>query len=375
MRRYLETAFRYKEIFLVPVILIPALAILIVAYTGREYKLEARVWVDPSRLLEDLSIGSSRSSPSAVEGKAMQEWLTTDAFRAEVVQRSGLGAAVDDGKWPVPSTLGKQLAKVPVVRSVARRMGVVMPVGHDEAMDMALKLVASSLTVTAEGNNLLLLTYRGRHPVLGQRLLQETLTHYNERITARQVEDSRLGVDFYSRQTQIQKVRLDQAAEVQRQYLAAYPDPLPGQSRPAAEQAELQRLDQAHTLERTLYEASLRKLEDVRVSGEAALSGRLDSFLVVDMPPIPDSPGLPTKKIVTNLVLGIALGLMVGVTPVLVLTWGDNQIRTRADVEEALSVPLLAEIPELAARKVSVRSSVATMLSPGGPAASARLGG
>lgn len=367
MRRYVATLFRLKELFLIPIITVPAIALIVTFYTGREYRVEAKIWVDPVGLTPGEDRTSDRVTPSTVEANTLTEWLSTESFRAEVINRSGLSDAINQGLWPVPSDLGEQVAGVPVVRSLARGMGVVTPVGRDEAQDLAQSVVEKQITVSSEGTNLLAVAYTGIEPFLGKRLVEETIIFYNEKSASRQLENSELGVEFYSRQESLQLQRLQAAEEAERNFLINNPEPLPGQTRPASELAELDRLRRTIALERTLYEEASRRLELVRIEGESAIASRNESFAVVDLPEVPDSPRLASSALILNLIVGLTLGGMITGAGVIALTWTDRTVRTKEDVEETVSIPLVEQVPLLSGfsdKNSSVRSALTAILAP-----------
>jgi uncharacterized protein involved in exopolysaccharide biosynthesis len=285
-----------------------------------------------------------------------------------VIRRSGLELAIQEGLWPVPSKLGEQVAEVPVVRSIARAMGVVTPVGPDQAMDQALKMVETQVTVSGEGNNLLVVRYLGTEPFLGKRLVEETLAHYNEIATARDVATSEQSIQFYLDAVETQKARFDAASEQERSFLELYPEPLPPQRRPAAEQAQLATLSEATNLERVFYEEALRKLEQVREASSAAVVRRTNGFQLIDAPEVPEQPRLASQALVLNMIIGLTLGGMISAAGVILVTWTDRTVRTKEDVEEAVSVPLVEQIPLLSGfsgkRGAGVRTAFTDILKP-----------
>lgn len=369
MRRYVATLFRLKELFLIPIITVPAIALIITFYTGREYMVESRIWVDPSGYLQETTGGSGANvTPSGSETRTLSERLSTESFRAEVIRRAGLADAIDQGLWPVPSELGTQVAGIPVVRGIARAMGVVIPVNRDEAIDLAQKVVETQISVSSDGVNLLSVSYTGSEPFLGKRLIEETIVYYNETASGRQQEDSQIGTEFYGRQVEIQLEKLVAAEEAERAFLIANPEPLTGQVRSASERAEIDRLSRAIAIERTLYEDALQRLEQVRIQGEAAISSRNVSFAVVDLPEIPNQPSLATSALILNLIVGLTLGGMITGAGVIAITWTDRTVRTREDVEDMVSIPLVEQVPLVSGfsdkKNLGVRSALAALLAP-----------
>ena len=324
--------------------------------------------MDPSGFLQNTGSSSTTKTPSSIESSTLSEWLSTESFRDEVISRSGLRDAIEQGLWPVPSELGERVAEVPIVRSVARGMGVVTPVNPDQALSMAQDMVETQISVRSEGNNLLSVRYVGVEPFLGKRLIEESIIFYHEKASGRQLEDSQLGTTFYGRQAELQLQKLLAAEDAERTFLLANPEPLTGQRRPASETAELDRLTRAVTLERNIYEDALRTLETVRIQGEAAISSRNESFAVVDLPEVPAQAKLAVPAMILNLIVGLTLGGMITVGGVIVLTWTDRTVRTKEDIEGIVSIPLVEQVPLVTSfsekKGLGVRTALAAVLAP-----------
>ena len=99
MQRYIETLFRRKDLFLIPIIFIPLVTLMVSLVTGREFVVNATVWVEPNSFLTQQS-GSSRTSPNERQAIAISDRLRTVSFRREIMDRSGLTDAVIEGTWP-----------------------------------------------------------------------------------------------------------------------------------------------------------------------------------------------------------------------------------------------------------------------------------
>lgn len=333
MKRYLETLFRFREVFLIPVLTIPIIALVAMAYTGKQYEVVSSIWVQPSPFLDPLI--RSRTTPSEIEAQALREWLATKAFRKEIMDRVGLTDAIRRGEWPAPSQLK---VKIP---------GLASAVSKDAALDAGLDMIGDRLRISTPGDNLLRIRYKGKEPFLGERLVDETIDLYNEKALKSQAAGVKTGIGFYTRQVQQQKNRLDEAAGELRTFLELRPAPPPGEPRPADEEAALENLRRNYLLEQTLYESGLRRLEQVRTEGEAAISNRTQSFVIVDPPDEPKTTGFTKRSIVMYLMLGSTLGVALGLVPIVLLTWLDNRVRTRDDVERLVRAPLIVQVPLL----------------------------
>lgn len=367
MRRYLETLFRQKEQFLIPALSVPIIAVLAVALAGPRYDVTASIWVAPSPFSDPASRSRTVPPSNELEAQALREWLKTESFRREVMDRVGLVNAIQRGQWPAPSQLqlfvrDAGLSEVPLLGGTLRALGLVAPSTTDEAMTQGLCMLSRSLKVASDGNNLLLITYNGNEPALGQRLVEEVIALYNEKTLAVRSEEVRSVTDFYTRQVTLQEERLGQAAQALQQYLATHPEPPPGSVRPPAELAELENLRRNYVLAQTLYEHALSSLEEVRIETEAAISNRNQSFQLIDLPLEPDSASFSTRSIITTLLLGLLLGATLGLVPIVVSTWLDGKVRTREDVEKAVSTPLIAQVPLFPGKRTDTRGNVRSIL-------------
>ncbi len=347
MRRYLETLFRHKLLFLLPVVAVPLVAVVVTLYSARKYEVRATVWIESASVLDGSARSASRGAPNEVEAEAITDRLVTESFRQEVMDRVGLTAAIQSGEWPTPSKLQTQLAGIPVLAKAARVLGMAPPATVDEATDRGLAMIEDSIKVSTEGSNLVILTYTGTEPQLGQRLLEEALRLYDEINLEMRKKEASYGVELLAGQLRSREEELKSAAQQLEMFQELYPPPLPGQQRPPDEEAELARLQRTYTLAQSLYESTLRSLEQMRLTGEASLVSRQISFEVVDPPISPETAGISPRKIGMMGAMGAVLGFILGALPIVFLTWRDETVRSSWDVERAIGASSVTEVPLL----------------------------
>jgi uncharacterized protein involved in exopolysaccharide biosynthesis len=356
----LETLFSYKELFLIPVIFVPVIAALFAVQAGRQYEIKSAIWVESGEAFDPSS--RDATAPSEVEAETIGEWLQTESFRQEVLDRTGLTEAVNDGRWPAPTPLETQLARMPIIGLFAKALGMTPPETRGEAMDRALGMVRDSVAVEPGGTYLLHIAYTGPEPYLGQRLVEETIVLYNENAA----QAGQQAVAFYADQAQTQKERLDQAALALQQFLQNNPEPLPGAPRPAAAQAQEDSLRSAYELEQSLYESTLGKLEEVRAGQGATGSGF--SLRVIDPPVVPDQlASVSMRTLAIAIIVGLIAGVVIGLAPIVLMTWMDGTVRTPEDLEGLAKGALVAQVPVVSVGRVrgpdSVRRSLAWQVS------------
>jgi hypothetical protein len=115
--------------------------------------------------------------------------------------------------------------------------------------------------------------------------------------------------------------------------------------RPASEDAALEDLRRAYLLEQSLYESYLRRLDEVRIESEAAISNHHLTFQVVDYPRQPEAAGLSGANIAATLVIGILLGAVLGLLPIVVMTALDGTVRTARDIEQIAMPTFVVQAP------------------------------
>jgi uncharacterized protein involved in exopolysaccharide biosynthesis len=350
LQRYFETLFRRKELLIIPLLIVPIITMAMTVVTGRQYEVIAAVWVEPGTILSAAPTpGVGRVRPNEEVIQSLTDRMKTENVRISVMERSGLSQMVANREWPVPTNLQLRLDSNPYTRLLAKAIGQSLPENTAEAEKMALEMIFQSIKVirpTEESDNLVVIKYVGPDPVLGQRLVEETIRIQRESTLTLLIEESDLAVQFFTRNLDKQVVRMAQASDNVQRFLVDYPEPLLGTKRPPEEEAELVRLERELRLETTLYESSLKKLEDVRLEGETAIATHDRNIRVLDPPEAPDETvGVGIRKLAMMFMMGGTLGAMLGIVSVVVATWKDDTVWSRADIERTIGIDSVASVP------------------------------
>ena len=344
MQRYLETLFRRKALFLFPFLAIPLLTLTITFYVGRQYTVAASVWVEGGQLLA--GPGSGRVPLNVETAQVVNDRLGTLGFLSEVMDRAGLTDAILAGEWPKPTRLQTQLDSLPVLSQIGRLLGLGPPKSVAEALREGFDTSRRSVKATARGRNLVLIVYSGSDPVLGQRLIEEAIKLHQEETLATAVRETETGVEYLSRELAAQHTRLGASAESLARFEQEFPRPPVGLQRPSEELKELQRLQQDTRLEEARYLAAMNRIEDLRLRSDAAIATSDLRFRVIDPPRAGGQGARVSPRTMAMMgMAGVTLGLILGVVAIVLTTWRDRTIRTRADVERAIETPLIVEPP------------------------------
>lgn len=108
-----------------------------------------------------------------------------------------------------------------------------------------------------------------------------------------------------------------------------------------AKELELARLTREAKVLEELYIMLLTRNEETRIA-EAMQTADVQ---VIDDATLPVNPIKPRVKL--NIAIGAVLGIFLGVGLAFLLTFIDNTIKTKEDVERLLGVPVLGQIPDL----------------------------
>jgi len=184
MNRYFETFLRRKEVFLIPIIIVPIMALVLFFGRGPQYAVKTSIWVDWAKTVDPVS--SSKVNPNTLQAQGMKDWLATEDFKQELMDRVGLTGAISQGQWPVPSPIQRAtgqfgMGRIVGIGSILKSMGLALPTSAGEAVVYGHSMISKTVKVTPVGNNLLSISYKGSEPILGKRLVEETILLYNQK--------------------------------------------------------------------------------------------------------------------------------------------------------------------------------------------------
>jgi hypothetical protein len=143
VRRYLETLFRRRDIFFVPIIVTPLIALGVLALGGTQQEVRATLWVEPSPFFPVAETPATRElTANQREAQTLRQSLSTRSFRQAVLEESGLAERVRAGQWPRLSGVQQfsrsaGLDSVPLLSGVLRAFGLAGPATINDAMSMA----------------------------------------------------------------------------------------------------------------------------------------------------------------------------------------------------------------------------------------------
>ncbi len=321
VRRLLESYFRHRFLWLVPVAVMAVLAgVQFFTATPACISLAA-VYVNKESLLASLTSireeGFSLVTPAQATVDEFKELLQTNTFLRAVVQLTDLEEQMDQGPRAVAQTLAE---------------------AHD------------AVWVQTLGKNLIMVGAAHQRPEVAQQLAAATTEVYIQWKINSKREESMTAVKFFDELLETYEAELEAARDELRRYVEAHPTPVRG-DRPASEEMKIEWLRAAVNLVATRYANALNDQESARLAVAVADSEIRRTYMILDAPSLPLSPQQSKKELLmTDVIFGV-VGVMLSVMGVVGSALLDRSVRFPADVYHLLELPLLATIPDTTERK------------------------
>ena len=344
MKSYFETLFRHPRWLILPVLLLPVLALVALNVMPASYKTSATLWVD---VATDTSSANptKASSPSTDEAAAFQDWLATVAFRKQIVTDAGLAPQVEAMQWPSPTAPGTWFSEIGL-KPVAKKLGGSTPANVDAAWKAATDYVLKTIVVTPKGDNLLLVTYSGPDRAVGQKLVQAATSNYlREKGAAaqRKVDESNNVHDPII-------ANLQQEVDEARKEYTSFAATMPA----TPTQAQTQQLTDLETA----YKDATSRLEQLKLNRDSSTLSTLTDWTnkstnvtVVDAPDAPQK-ALGVMALAKYVVMTAMLGFVLGSVLIVFRTWLDRDLRIPDDIETRLGRPVIGVLPLIAEPKI-----------------------
>jgi uncharacterized protein involved in exopolysaccharide biosynthesis len=338
MVRYLETFFRHRLLFLVPIGLILLVSGAVVVIQPAEYTATTRLWVDRPALGPDDS--NPFVAPSAEQASSLLELTRTRYFTAKVAHRGPLAAAL--AAQPIQKS-GLSWLKAKLTGGAT---GARYPT-PDEVDATAADIVSRNVAITAVGPQIVEISFAYGDPRIASGTAQAVVDQFLEETLASKKARSQVVADFYAGQLKGAQDALTQADSAVNQYLAQHPEMRSPTAVPDARLVQLQHTDQQA---RDVMSSFQNKIDQARLDVAALSAPGASGMRLMDAADVPAQAGVNKKLLVQALGAGLGLGLIVLVLGLLVLTLADTTLRRPEDVEQALGLRLAGAIPRLTTR-------------------------
>ena len=315
--RVLESYFRHRFLFLLPVALMIVFAGVKFVSAKSTYISRGALYVQKQSLLGSLTNvtqdGFSWSSASELTVGEVKELLQTDSFVRAVIQMTDLEKDLNDKPGDAETLYDR-------VRTV--------------------------VWVQTLGDSLIMIGAADEDPKIAHQLAQGTIENYLQWKINSDRQGSSSAQAFFAQLIVDYSTQLDAATNELKKYLESHPDPVRG-DRPSLEKLEIERLQAVINQTKTTLDEVTKKEQDSRLNMAKAESDTRQKYFVLDSPNLPgQAENSKTAALISSMIF-----VVVGFVLVVVLTIGaallDRTVRFPVDVRHQLHLPVLAAVPDL----------------------------
>jgi len=325
--RLLESYFRHRWLYLLPIVLLGAMAAYFTLNSRPEYQARGVLYVQAESLLSALTgvEGSSGGNwwitpAQATQGK-LNELLQTDAFVRAVIRQTPLEQDMDRG-----------------------------PVAVQELM----RMVRDSVWIQPLGDNQLAVNAYHEDPQVTYDLVNALIDAYlNWQVNAERTE-SEVARQFFGEVIQQYQTEIEIARAAMNDYLRAYPAPIRGE-RPEIEQQEVARLQADIDLAAARLTSALGNEEETRLALAQIDSNVRQSHFLIDAPSLPEEPTASLRDKVVDIGIFMAVGVTLSIAGIVGGALLDRSFRFPVDVQNRLDLPVLAMIPDTSEKRGLLR--------------------
>ncbi|MBF6592409.1 MAG: hypothetical protein IVW57_18010, partial [Ktedonobacterales bacterium] len=258
--RFLAKFFRRWYLYLLPLLLLPALATIYGKRAMSLYETSALIYINkPSALGDTTSSFSQYLSPAQNGANAMNEALLSETFVVSVARGTDLASI-----YNLDTQFGQDQATARVRAEV-------------------------TIAATAVGQNTVTVTVDDKNPRLAQQLAAQLINQFLAYFSQGQRTYDLKQIAFYKQQIQDTQANVQQDQTRIREYLQANPNLLPADTRTDSRLAALQ---QQLASDNSQLEGLNTQLNAVELDMAAAQSGITDIFKELDEPRLPLTPTL-----------------------------------------------------------------------------------
>jgi uncharacterized protein involved in exopolysaccharide biosynthesis len=345
MVRYLETFFRHRVLFAVPVVLILLVSGAVVLTQPIAYTASTRLWVDKPALGTTDEQNNPFVSPAAEQAESLLELMNTRYFTVKAAHRGPLARSL--GSEPTsPSGIHWVTSKIRGGDTTAH-----LP-SSEEVDNMAFDILNHNTQVYAVGPQIIEIDFTYGNPQVAAATAQSVIDQFLDETLSSSKARAQVVSDFYSGQVRQAQTALTSADQAVAAYLAQHPE---FRSVTAVPDARLLQLQQADQQARQTVSDFQSKVDGARLSQAALGAPGASGMRLLDPAVVPAQAGVSRKLLVEALGAGLGVAAVVLVLGLLTLTLADTTLRRPEDVEQALGLRLAGSIPHTTAGPTGAR--------------------
>jgi capsular polysaccharide biosynthesis protein len=315
--RLLESYLRHRWLYLVPVLVLLVSGIAFVTLSKPKYTAQGILYIQKDSYLSQLtavrsSDGSWWASASQITSDELGSLLQTDAFVRAIIRNTSLEEKMEMGPEEVAETIEE-----------VRKSVWVHPMGDKQIFIGA--------------------TYED--PEISVNLVNGIINDFLHWKANGERTDSEVALSFFNDLIGVYRTELDSARMELHEYLEAYPEPVRG-ARPILEQMEISRIQRDIDRIESRFSAALEKEENARLSIAQVESDIRQTYIVIDAPHLPFKKANSRREMLLTVAIFLGVGMLLSGGGLVGSAVLDRSFRAPVDVQQKLSLPVLAMIPD-----------------------------
>ncbi|KAB8145170.1 hypothetical protein F8S13_04895 [Chloroflexia bacterium SDU3-3] len=337
--RLIESLFRYFWLYMLPIVIAAAASGFFALREKPSYTSAGSIYVQGSSLVSSLTDlpGNGTAAwvtPSSVFVSEISALMKTEAFMRRVAAGTSLEAKMNKSQ---------------------------------EDLNKAMADLSKNLAVASVNDNLVGFSATAEDADTAYLLAQHLPESYVVWKLNSNKQDSQAAEEFFQKQLDPLKQELETARQAQLEYLLAHPAPERGE-RPGDELVKVDQLQSAVKQAEDRVQDVQSKVESAQLAKDQAERNLRQMYLIIDAPLRADEPtnGL-RKRLMENIIFVIA-GFLLSIIAIVGVAVLDPSLRFPIDVNNRLSLPVLAMPPRSRVRKELLAAAMPAA-SPGEPAA------
>jgi tetratricopeptide (TPR) repeat protein len=314
MLRYIHTFIRFSWLFVIPLLVAPAVVALVMVGSS-SYTATAALWVEQPLYLEQQrnTDGSFWDSPATQVAGQINELMSTRAFLTTVLESTETNATL---------------------KTEADRAAM-------------LEYINKNFKVEASGWRLINLSYKDKEAKPALEVLESIVNKYKSYYDDRISRQGDGAIAYYQSRVKATKDALDQANKALEDFLAANPNKIGSEGATRAvrpEDLEFATLTQNRDAARKQYDDANAALEKVQASYGAYLQGQDTTLKIQDKPEVFSTSSGKARQAAMGAAIGFAVGVILAVLGTVALTLLDGTIRQPFHAQRTLGVGRVLEL-------------------------------
>nr|BBH88425.1 hypothetical protein KTC_31760 [Thermosporothrix sp. COM3] len=335
MRRTLEEIFRHKLALLLILLIPPLISAVVVYFLPYTYRTTASLWaLRRYEVIGSTGVESNlEATPATTQVTALNELLHTRAVALNIARNTNVAATLN-----LPQD----------VLSTPSRL--------DDAL---YEEITQNVEVKAQGYNMFTVSYANRDPQIAQKVVQAVLQNFSSQSQVLIIAEAQKLLENYKKLLHDAQNELKSAADVEAKFLADHPDLTQDVLRTNPDYASLS--NPQYALLHSQTKQAQAKVENIQNS-IADLQRQLSSqgkdtdtiFSVIDPPKVPQYHESRTRLYLIAAGVALGLALVSCVIYIVILYRRNRAIYTAQDLHKMSNLPVLMQVPQLAAKAIPV---------------------